>query len=205
MEPRDRQQRGNSLEEADNGGDHALDQLVEREQHIGLGEALPDDGNGMGDLALPLRNVPPLDQFDHHRDVPGLHEIEHVFAQEEHGARGEAETENAAPACCAQLESVIAERTDAPAEAGAYPRDDDEGGGDAEIDEHAEDDEWQGAADEGQRATDGKVPHATLLARLIACPYLRWHAGAAQSGAKEGARPRWRGPPELSGRAGCAG
>ena len=52
-----RQEGGDAAEQAGDGADDALDQLVEREQHIGLAEALPDGLLRMRDLALRQRRA----------------------------------------------------------------------------------------------------------------------------------------------------
>ncbi len=60
------------LDDAEDRRQHAAHDLLHREQHIGLGEALAHLGHGIVDLRPAVGNVAALDQLDHHRQMPGL-------------------------------------------------------------------------------------------------------------------------------------
>ena len=97
LKPRNWQKRRNAADQAGDGSDGALDQLVKHEKDACLGEAPAHDIPGIGDLVLASGNVAAVDQVDHHRDMAGLDDVEDVFADPVNRDRNHAEADQAAP------------------------------------------------------------------------------------------------------------
>ena len=166
VERRDRQERGQPLDQPGNGAENPAHELVETEQHVGLAEALLHDRLRVGDLAAPLGQVAPVEIFDHHRDMTGLDHVKDVFAQEiEHGG-GHPEADAAAPEGGPGAKLGIAEGADAPADPGADAGDQHIGHRDAEIDQHAEDEKRRRAAHQRHGGSKGKIGHVRNPVRL---------------------------------------
>src|SRR5690606_5607523 len=92
LQPRYGEQGGYTACKPGDGANRSLHQLVDDKEDVGLSETLRDDLAGIGNLVLPIRHVPTIDQMYHDGDVTRLHHIEDVFADpvDDHGHQGEA-------------------------------------------------------------------------------------------------------------------